>query len=334
MVIFAVATRRRLRSKSTILVACLAGADLPTGFIILPIAFSLELKRLLNVGPFCLLEKTFNVILLMFFVASLGHLFAISIERYIAVKEPLRYEDIFTKKRLILSVVLIWAFTLLLTINEIVLTLLDSEGSFYSIYFKITYIIGGAIGAIFIIAISLSYGYIYSETRRQIKRLHTEQLPQEEVQRIKKDRKAATTLAIILIALVITYLPGIIIGSVITSSDAILPPGFRCIIWSWGVTFAMLGSLYNPIVYCWRMKKLRRTFLEILHLRQPENTLPGTEMRDFPRNQPEINPRYASSYLGIISRTACKPNLSGSHRGARLKLKITHFTWLMLRWDI
>lgn len=80
LVIFAVATRRRLRSKSTILVACLAGADLLTGFITLPIAFSLELKRLLNVGPFCPLEKTFNVILLMFFVASLGHLFAISIE--------------------------------------------------------------------------------------------------------------------------------------------------------------------------------------------------------------------------------------------------------------
>ena len=38
------------------------------------------------------------------------------------------------------------------------------------------------------------------------------------------------------------------------------------------------------------MKKLRRAFLEILHLRQPENTLQGTEMREFPRNQPKINP--------------------------------------------
>lgn len=141
----------------------------------------------------------------------------------------------------------------------------------------------------------MAYGYIYSETRRQIKRLHTEEEEvqrrrTEEVQRIKKDRKAATTLATILIALVISYLPGIIIASVITSSNTILPPGFRCIIWSWGVTLGMLGSLCNPIVYCWRMKKLRRAFLEILHLRQPENTLPGTEMREFPRNQPEINP--------------------------------------------
>ena len=290
LVIFAVATRRRLRSNSTILLACLAGADLLTGLITLPFAFSLELKRLLNVGPFCHLEKTFNVIILMAGCASLGHLVVISIERYIAVKEPLRYEDIFTKKRLIFSVVLIWAFSLLMTINEIVLTLIDIERGFNSIYFKITYMIQNTVGVLSLIAISLSYGYIYSETRRQIKRLHTEQLPQEEVKRIKKDRKAATTLAIILIVLVISYLPVIIIGSVITSSDTILLPGFRCIIWSWGVTFGMLGALCNPIVYCWRMKKLRRAFLEILHLRQPENTLPGTEMREFPRNQPEINP--------------------------------------------
>ena len=241
LVIFAVATRRRLRNNSTILLACLAGADLLTGFITLPIAFSLELKRLLNVGPFCPLEKTFNVIMLMVSCASLSCLVVISIERYIAVKEPLRYQDIVTKKRLRLSVVLIWAFTLLMTINEIVLTLIDSERGFYSIYLKIAYVIQSAFVVLSIIVISLSYGYIYSETRRQIKRLQTEQLPQEEVQRIKKDRKAATTLAIILIALVISYLPGTIIASVITSSDTILPPGFRCIIWSWGVTFAMLG---------------------------------------------------------------------------------------------
>ena len=138
-----------------------------------------------------------------------------------------------------------------------------------------------AIGALLVIANPSSYGYIYSETRCQI---HTEQLPQEEVQRIKNDRKAATTLVIILIALMIT-LSAIIIVSVTTSSDTILPPGFRCVIWCWGGSFAILGSLSNPIVYCWRMKNLRHAFLEILHLRQPENTLPGTEMKEFQRSQ-------------------------------------------------
>ena len=133
-----------------------------------------------------------------------------------------------------------------------------------------SYIIQIVIGILFSIAILLSYGYIYSETRRQVKRLKAEQLPQEEVQRIKKDRRAATTLAIILIALVITYLPAIIMAVLTALPGSIAgPPRFRVIIWNWvGVTI-MLGSLCNPIIYCWRMTNLRRAFLEILHLRKP-----------------------------------------------------------------
>ena len=322
LVIFAVATRRRLRNNSTILLACLAGADLLTGFITLPIAFSLELKRLLNVGPFCPLEKTFNVIMLMVSCASLSCLVVISIERYIAVKEPLRYQDIVTKKRLRLSVVLIWAFTLLMTINEIVLTLIDSERGFYSIYLKIAYVIQSAFVVLSIIVISLSYGYIYSETRRQIKRLQTEQLPQEEVQRIKKDRKAATTLAIILIALVISYLPGTIIASVITSSDTILPPGFRCIIWSWGVTFAMLGPCVTLLftVGEWRSYGVHfsRYYiydnLKILSKEQKWENFHAINLKLTPA-QAKLS-RYVSLYLGIISRTACKPNLSLASRSS------------------
>ena len=269
LVIFAVVTRNRLRNNSTILLACLAGADLLTGLIVLPFAFSLDLKRLLGVGPFCSPEKAFNVIITMVAFASFSHLVVISIERYIAIKYALRYQDIVTATWIIISIVLAWAITLTVTINEIVLALIDNE-NIYSIYSHVSYIIQIVIGILFSIAILLSYGYIYSETRRQVKRLKAEQLPQQEVQRIKKDRRAATTLAIILIALVITYLPAIIMAVLTGLPGSIAgPPRFRVIIWNWvGVTI-MLGSLCNPIIYCWRMTNLRRAFLEILHLRKP-----------------------------------------------------------------
>ena len=66
---------------------------------------------------------------------------------------------------------------------------------------------------------------VYSETRQQVKRLLCEQLPQEEIKRIKKDRRAVTTLAVILITLGLTYLPAIIIG-ILTASPAgiVVPP--------------------------------------------------------------------------------------------------------------
>ena len=100
-----------------------------------------------------------------------------------------------------------------------------------------------------------------------------------QVQRIEKGRRAAITLAIVLITLVITYLPAIIIALVTASSDSILvKPRFIAITWSWVGIPMMLGSLCNPIIYCSRMKKLRHAFLEILHLRKPENTVPEAEI--------------------------------------------------------
>ena len=53
LVIFAVATREQLRNKSTILLACLAGADLLTGLVGQPIRIAAELQRILKKGTFC-----------------------------------------------------------------------------------------------------------------------------------------------------------------------------------------------------------------------------------------------------------------------------------------
>ena len=192
-----------------------------TGLVVLPLAFSLDLKRLLGVGPFCSPEKALNVIITISIFASLGHLVVISIDRFIAIKYPLRYLDIVTEERIIISIILAWAIALMMAISELVLALIDSK-SIYSIYSVVNSVTQSVTGILFIITISLSYGYIYSETRRQLKRLKTEQLPQEQVQRIKKDRRAAITLALVLFTLVITYLPAIIVSLVTASSDSIL----------------------------------------------------------------------------------------------------------------
>ena len=282
LVIFAVATRQRLRRSNTnILLACLAGIDLLTGLVSQPMAVAVAINRIFGV-EFCPLEKAQVVAMTVSCSLSFGHLVLIGIDRYIAIKKPLRYADIVTGQRIVTAVSLTWALALCLIIQETVLAATDSKTEIYSVYYTVSGFLLSIIGVLSFVAISFFYGYIFSETRRQKKRIRTEQLPQEEVKSIKKNNRAANTLVIIVAAMILNYLPATIHIGVVSFSHSIVSlvkPRVMSILWGWLHTSFTLSSFINPLIYCWRMKELRRSFLEILHYRQPENSSPAIEMQ-------------------------------------------------------
>ena len=53
LLIFVVATRRRLQTNSNILLACLAGTDFLVGLVAQPIAIAVKVKRAFSIEPFC-----------------------------------------------------------------------------------------------------------------------------------------------------------------------------------------------------------------------------------------------------------------------------------------
>ena len=133
----------------------------------------------------------------------------------------------------------------------------------------------------YIAVIIYSNCYMFLETRRQKKRLRTEQLPNEEAKRIKKDSKATNTVSFVVGALMLTHAPSIITG-LVQVLDNQVEPRFEPVLWSWLLTFYLFNSLFNPVIYCWRHTKLRRACLEILHFRQTENNS-DIEMTQRPR---------------------------------------------------
>ncbi len=296
LVIVAVATRRPLRTNSNILLACLAGSDLLAGLIGHPVNIAIELKRILGAGPFCTLEKVSPVILTEVSFASLNHLLLIGIDRYVAIKHPLRYRDIVTKQKVKAGVIFAWVFTAVLTIHESVLASIESETVTFSQYINAVSIIQALLGFVYISAIGYTYVYIFIVSGSQKRRLQTEQqLSPEEANRVKKNNKAANTLAFILAALILSYLPTITL-LLTSSSHHTVEARVIPVLWSWSTTFVVLGSIFNPVIYCWRNKKLRRAFLEIFHFRQPENRPPEIEMVEIQRHQPEIQPSTCEAF--------------------------------------
>ena len=297
VIIFAVAAKRQLRSNSNVLLACLASTDLITALVVQPLFIAVNIERIHGEGPFCALEKVSYVALAGVCSASLFHLVLVCVDRYIATKHALRYQDIVTTQRITVCVVLAWGFTVLIIADLLVFAVIDSqiETKFYFVSLKVNDAILCSIISVCIVFIVYAYRYIYSETRRQQKRLETEQLSHEEAKRVKKANKAAYTVTYILGALILSYLPAIIIV-VVTVYIVDITPSVMNILWSWSMTIISLNSLFNPIIYCWRIKKLRHAFLEILHLRQPENSPPAIEMQAIPRHRPRIPPTSSEAF--------------------------------------
>ena len=269
LVIFAVATRERLRTKSTILLACLAGADLLTGLVGQPIRIAVEVERILKKWTFCgALERVSFVSVGCHIFATLTHLVLITVDRYIAVKKPLRYRDIVTTRRVICGVLSVLGFTIYVTIQESILAAVNRASDIYNNVSFSTLTTVGLICIVFIVGI---YLYIFSETRRQ-QRTQTEHLRVEEIRTIRKNNKAAKTLGIILVVLTAMYLPAIIV--IILGFSVSLERHVSNRFAGWAATLIMLGSLCNPVIYCWRMKRLRQAFLQILHLEKTENNQP------------------------------------------------------------
>ena len=287
LVVIAVATRHRLRTPSSMLLASMAGTDLFTGLIVQPIGVAIQTKRMLDHGPFCFLEAVYMQLILASALSSFSHLVLIGIDRFIAVKKPMRYQNIVTRQRIKIGMIFVWALTFFVRISDLILFAIDSKQEVH-FYGKIQDFILNILGMLFIVVIAYVYGYIYSESRRQKKRLKNEQLTQEEARKVKKDNKATITVTIILGVLLLTYLPSIIWEAVIASLDNTIEPHVMAIVWNWTDTLVIFGSFSNPLIYCWRFKKLRHAFLEMLRLREPENRPPEIEMAVIRRHRPEV----------------------------------------------
>ena len=176
------------------------------------------------------------------------------------------------------------------------MAVIDSGTDLYFLYLKVIYFILSMLTLAAIDVIAYTYCYIFSESRRQKRRLQTELLP-EEAKKLKKERKAATTLTLIVGTLVITYIPTIVLLLVMDTQKIFWNCIILSVIWCWVATFRLLGSLCNRIIFFWRVKKLRLAILEILHYRQPENTPPSLEIK---RYRPEIQPSTTKAFSGTV----------------------------------
>ena len=243
LVIMAVKRRPRLQTKSNILLACLAATDWGSGLIVQP-SFILGIYLLsLGLGNSDGVLDFHNASLFTVLISSSLHLMLVTFERLLAIKFAIRYSNIITEKNIKIAVNVFW----IIAFTSGVFRLLKIQ--LRLVHLTLTFVVISCI--LFVV---FSYVILYRETRRHQKKIKTQQMPQEEVERFTKENKALKATVYVVGAVMLCLLPVIII----MLFNKVLGPQVGRMCEPWIRTCGMLNSLLNPLIYCWRQKEMRK----------------------------------------------------------------------------
>lgn len=256
LVIAAVRTTHRLQSASNILLASLAGTDLLTGTAILPASIAGEIFAIAggSVTTYCtLVKKIVSPLRFLSVLTSLFHLGVISVDRYIAIRYSLQYYNIVTKFRLAITIAFSWCLAGAFTIFKL---LVDTSLPVFVLQ-----------GLTFTCVLIMVYCHVsvYLVTRRHERQIRTEQIPTgEDTEHFLKEKKAWKTTAVIIGFVVLSLLPGVFINfGVMFTWDPRWLDRFRPLV----LSFLILNSFSNPIIYCLRIQTMRQAMIRLLFLR-------------------------------------------------------------------
>lgn len=273
LVCWAVCLNSNLQTVTNLFVVSLAVADIAVGLLAIPFAITISAGFCAHFHA-CLFFACFVLVLTQ---SSIFSLLAIAVDRYIAIKNPLRYSSVVTGQRAKTVVALCWIFSLVIgltpilgwntggnTTSSTVCPLGMTECSFegvvplhYMVYFNF-------FGCVLIplVAMLVIYVHIFMAARRQLRLICGEVPPASSKSTLQKEVHAAKCLAIIVGLFAFCWLPLHIINCFNhLCHDCKRPP-----IWVMNIAIILshANSVVNPFIYAYRIREFRHTFRRIL----------------------------------------------------------------------
>ena len=252
LILSAILRTPSLRSPSTIFMCSLAISDLLVGIIVQPVYIAYELKQ----EP----PLTFAIKVLFIFtgVVSLCTMTAISVDRFMALQFHLRYQCLMTGKRAMYTSLSLWLFGIL--------------SSFVTLWNKTIMFAFLAVGiAICIFISTFSYTRIYLIVRQHQFQIRSQQQALQLPMNLVRTKRSAISTFIYYICMILCYTPMFSFMSIV----AIRPSLSGLMVWKVGNTFVFMNSSINPILFCWRVRELRRAVLKLVRPRHIIQTSTG-----------------------------------------------------------
>ena len=242
-----------------VLLLNLVFSDLSVGLVVQPfyiiyLTFQFESQQ----GDYSQKMETLSLVTdILFLCASILGVLALNVDRFLAVYLHLRYQEIVTPKRVVSILILLWVISTIVSLFWIT----DEYDDFLSIFLNVFF-------ATCLITIAFLQCKIDSTVRRHRFQIHAQQVQgsgqtegetRTTFERQKPSLRGAFHIYVILL---ICYLPKIFTEFAITgmkSEERILE-----ILQDYTITLAFVNSCLNPLIYCWKLRYIRRTIRMIL----------------------------------------------------------------------
>ena len=254
---------QELHSPSFVLLFCLAASDLLVGLICQPSFVGLNLAELGNdSNAYCTFAVIHGASSWTTSGASLLTLSAVSIDRLLAVTLHLRYNTIVTVPRVVQTVVCLWVFSIIVVMlkiwitNWLVLPLVVTLLTFF--------------------VTTLSTLKIFQIVRRHQRQItEQQQSVQSNTINVLKCRKSAVTVLYVYGLFVISYLP--VFVTMLIQAFTGLTKTIQ-IAYDYVATVVFINSFLNPVVYCWRIREIRRAVKNVFRTNNEVTSLESAAM--------------------------------------------------------
>ncbi|XP_056593211.1 trace amine-associated receptor 13c-like [Triplophysa dalaica] len=260
LVIISISHFKKLHTPINLLILSLAVADLIVGLIVIPLMGIRYIDTCWYLGEtFCSL---FVFIAFTVVSASLSNLVFISVDRYIAVTDPLRYTVRVTTNKTVFCIVLNWLCSVLYSLYFY--EALTQEGCYgdCAIHFTMKHVVMDLVVTFIapcVVIMSL-YVKIFCVAKHQSKVVSTNTC-------IRSQRKAAKTLGIVVVVYFLCWIPYYMV-SLFEGDESSASVEFNVTCW-----IVYMNSCMNPLIYAlfYRWFRLSAKHILTLQICQPSS---------------------------------------------------------------
>ena len=197
------------------------------------------------------IDLAFLIPVNLFIFASLFSVTALGADRFLAIYLHLRYQELVTYKRVTAVVVSIWVISALISLIR------------FFIPTNIMYVGFVIIDAACIITATSLSVKLYVTLRRHINEIQVLQVAQnDQGESVQRKRKSAMASLYVYLVFIVCYLPNICVLIIIANISE--PTIDLQHLHFYTLTLVFLNSTFNPLIYCWKMKRIQHTIVGTL----------------------------------------------------------------------